>query len=152
MPPLVVVTGAWVTGLIVARSWLEPAGIASTSLILLSLLPLAALLLWHRDRSIRLSSVSFLALLLAVLRYQSSLPNWTDPRFVGYYNDRGRTTVEGIVGDYPDVRDTVTYLKLDAESLEMEGKRYPVRGKVLVRAPRYPEYRYGDRVHRRPLF
>lgn len=146
MPPLVVVTGAWVAGLIVARSWLELAGTASASLILLGLLPLAALLLWHRDRSMRLSSVSFLTLLLAVVRYQSSLPNWTNPRFVGYYNDRGTTTIEGVIGDYPDVRDTVTYLTLDAAFMEREGERHPVYGKVLVRAPRYPEYQYGDRI------
>lgn len=94
----------------------------------------------------RLSSLSILVLLLAVLRYQSSLPDWADPCFVGYYNDQGRTTLEGMIGDYPDVRDTVTYLKLDVESLEMEGKSYPVHGRVLVRTARYPEYQYGDRV------
>jgi competence protein ComEC len=146
MPPLVLVAIAWVAGLIAARHWLVPAGVEPLSLALLCLLPLAAFLLWREDRSMRLSSACALALLLAALRYQAALPNMADPSLVAHYNDQGWATIEGVVRDYPDVRDTWTNLRLEAESLAIQGQARPVRGTVLVRAPRLPEYRYGDRL------
>jgi competence protein ComEC len=146
MPPLVLIAAAWVAGLIVAQCWLVPAGVEPLSLALLCSLPLAALLLWPRDRSTRLSSSCALALLVAALRYQAVLPDLTDPGLVAHYNDQGWLTIEGVVGDYPDVRDTWTNLKLEAESVAIQGQARPVHGTVLVRAPRWPEYKYGDRL------
>ena len=120
MPPLVVIAAAWIAGLIVAHHWLVPAGVEPLELALVSLMPLAVLLLWRNDRSMRLRSFSALALLLAALRYQTALPNLNDPAFVAHYNDSGWVTLEGTVSDYPDVRDTWTYLKFSSESLELE--------------------------------
>ena len=146
LPPLVYVALAWLAGLVLAHHWLAPAGLLPVSLALLSLIPLAALILWWRDRSLRLSSACALALLLGALRYQLALPDLNDPHFVAHHNDSGWVTLEGTVGQEPDVRDTWTYLHLDAERLWAEGGEQAVRGKVLLRAPRFPEYRYGDRL------
>lgn len=146
MPPLVLVAVSWVAGLIIAHHWLAPAEVELLPLALLSLVPLAAFLLWRKDRPIRLGSACALALLLGAVRYQAAMPDWNDPEFVAYYNDGGWITLEGVVRDYPDVRDTWINLKLDAELLESEGQTHPVHGTVLVRAPRFPEYHYGDRL------
>jgi competence protein ComEC len=146
MPPLVLIVAAWLAGLIAARYGLVPFGVQPISLAILSLVPLAAILLWRRDRSMRLSAICALVLLAGALRYQIALPNLDNPGFVAHYNDRGWVTLEGIVHGYPDVRDTWTNLKFAAESIEIEGEVNPVRGTVLVRAPRFPEYRYGDRL------
>jgi competence protein ComEC len=144
MPPLVLVSFGWGIGLIAAHYWLVPAGVAPGAVCLLALLPAAALLLWHSDRPLRLSSACLLALLLAVLCYQSSLPDLQDPEFVAFYNDTGLVTVEGVVDDYPDERDTRTYLLVAARSIALRGRQLPVTGKVLVSAPRFLGYNYGD--------
>ena len=146
MPPLVPIAIAWLLGLIAAHHWLVPAGIAPASLALLCLLPVAAFVLWRKTLSVRLAAVCALLFLLATLRYQAALPDLADPEFVAHYNGSGWMVLEGVIDGYPDVRDTATNLRLRAEWLEIEDQRLPVRGAVRVRAPRYPEYGYGDRL------
>jgi competence protein ComEC len=146
MPPLILVAIAWVAGLIAAHHWLVPVGVEPASLVLLSLIPLAAILLWRKDRTMVLSGVCALAFVLGALRYQIHIPDFDDPKFVAHHNQRGWVTLEGVVRTYPDVRDTWTGLYLDTESIEVDGQVHQVQGKVLVRAPRFPEYQYGDRL------
>jgi len=146
MPPLVYVAVAWIAGLFAAHHWLVPAGVDPLPVALLGLVPLAALILWRKDRAMRLGGACALALLLGALRYQAALPDLDAPGFVAHYRDRGWVTIEGVVRAYPDVRDTWTNLRLSAESVEIEGAAHPIRGTVLLRAPRYPEYHYGDRL------
>jgi competence protein ComEC len=146
MPPLVLAAVAWIAGLVVAHHWLVPAGVQPASLVLLSAIPLGAWLLWRKDRAMRRASLCALVFFAAALRYQAALPDLDDPAFVAHYNEGGWVTLEGVVAGYPDVRDTWTDLQLDAEAMEIEGERRPVHGTVLVRAPRYPEVRYGDRL------
>jgi competence protein ComEC len=146
MPPLVLVAVAWVAGLLAAHHWFVPLGVEPISLVLLSLIPVAAILLWPRDRQLRLAAICVLALFLAALRYESALPDLDDPGQIAHYNDRGWVELEGVVDGYPDVRDSWTNLKIEAEAVEVEGERRPVRGTVLVRAARFPEHSYGDRV------
>ncbi|RMF27681.1 MAG: ComEC family competence protein, partial [Chloroflexi bacterium] len=63
------------------------------------------------------------------------------------YNDQGPVTLEGVVIAEPDVRDTYINLRLRVDRLEREGEPpRSVRGLVLVRAPRFPLYAYGDRL------
>jgi len=50
-----------------------------------------------------------------------------------------------VVGE-PDARDTYTNLRLAVDRVETEGGEHRVRGRVLVRAPRYPVYVYGDEL------
>ena len=146
MPPLVLVAAAWAAGLVLAHHLLAPAGVEPGALLIVGAVPLAALLLWRRDRSLRLSSICALALIAAALRYQAALPEWNDPAFIAHYNGVGWVTVEGVVRGYPDLRDTWTNLRLGAESLDAGAQSHPVHGIVLVRAPRLPESRYGDRL------
>jgi len=146
MPPLVLVTAAWVAGLIAAHHWLVPRGIEPLSLLLLGFLPVAAMIFWPRDRALRLSAACVLALLCGALRYQVALPRSEDPGMLSHYNGKGMVTLEGTVRRYPDVRDTWTDLVLDTELLHHDGRTHPVRGEVLVRIPRFPEYQYGDQL------
>jgi len=144
VPPLVLVAVAWGLGLVAAHHWLVPAGLSPLYLILVSLLPLATMVLWRRDSALRLRSTCAVAFLLACLRYQAVLPDLNDARFVAHYNDQGWVTVEGVVQTYPDTRSAWTILTVDSEWIEVVGQQLPVKGSVLVRAPRFPEYRYGD--------
>jgi len=146
MPPLVLVAVAWAIGLLLAHYLLAPSGVEPAALLILAVVPLAATVLWWRDRSMRLSGVCALALLAGALRYQAALPDWTDQTFVAHYNGGGWLTVEGVVHAYPDVRDTWTNLRISAEMIEVKGQVYPVHGTLLVRAPRFPKYSYGDRL------
>ena len=146
MPPLVLIAIAWVAGLIVAHHWLLPLGVEPLPLFLLGLIPLAAVLLWPKDRSMRLSGACALTLLLGALRYQAAIPNLDDPTFVAHYNDSGWVTLEGVVRGYPNVRDTRTNLNLSVDTIEVGDGVQTVHGTVLVRAHRYPEYHYGDRL------
>ena len=146
MPPLVLVGVAWAAGLSLAHYLLAPGGGGSVALLILAVAPLAATVMWWRDRSMRLSGICALALLAGALRYEAALPSWTDQAFVAHYNDGGWLSVEGVVQAYPDVRDTWTNLRLNAELIATSGQTHPVHGIVLVRAPRFPEYGYGDRL------
>jgi competence protein ComEC len=146
MPPLVLITVSWIIGLVVAHHWLVPLGVQPLSLLLLSLLPLAALVLWWHDRPLRLGAACGLMLLTGALRYGYAMPNPLDPDIVATYNDQGWTTVEGVVRVYPDVRDNWTQLTLGAEWIELDDGPRQVTGRILVGVPRYPEYAYGDRL------
>ena len=146
MPPLVLVVIAWVLGLLAAQAWLVPYGTPAVVVALLCLLPLGAILLWRRDPTLRFGAMCALALLLGALRYQHSLPRLSDPALVAHYNDRDWVTAEGIVSGFPDRRDTLTLLRVDVSALASEDQALAVHGTILVRVPRFPEYRYGDRL------
>jgi len=146
MPPLVLVAAAWAVGVLLAHYLLAPSGVEPTALLILVVVPSAATILWWRDRSMRLSGLCALALLAGALRYQAALPDWTDQTFAAHYNGNGWLTVEGVVRGYPDVRDTWTNLRLDAELIKAGDQAVPVHGTILVRAPRLPEYHYGDQL------
>ncbi|MBU0496141.1 MAG: ComEC family competence protein [Chloroflexi bacterium] len=56
--------------------------------------------------------------------------------------------MQGIVAGEPDTRDTYTNLRVDVRRLKPsdEADWHEVHGTVLVRAPRYPAYNYGDEL------
>ncbi len=134
---------AWLLGIYLASVLQAP-----TELIWLAVvLPVAVMTLWRRERTIRLASACCLALLLGALRFNASAPPQDfDEGHVAYYNDQGWVKIEGIVSDEADVRDTYTNLRVAASELEVDGQERDVKGIVLVRAPRYPEYDYGDEL------
>lgn len=68
------------------------------------------------------------------------------PDDVGYYADSGYVTLTGIVSRDPDVRSQHVNLRVQAETLTQDGTAMAVHGAVLVQAPRYGDYAYGDRV------
>jgi competence protein ComEC len=133
---------AWVIGIALAR-WLN---LPWAVLLPLALLPIAAWLLYRNDRRIKLISVLMLALLAGALRFSLFQPQF-DAAHIAFYNDAATPAkITGIIAERPDRRDSYANLRLQAESIHTGGTEQPVTGLLLVRAPRYPEYQYGDRL------
>ncbi|MEA3345581.1 MAG: DNA internalization-related competence protein ComEC/Rec2 [Chloroflexota bacterium] len=133
---------AWLTGIALAH-WLRP----PLALIgLLAILPLAGLLLWMKDPPGRRLAACGLFLLLGSARYTLFLPDLDDPSHIAAYTDRGWVTLRGRVVREPDVRDEYTNLSLAVKRVRIEGQAHQVKGAILVRAPRYPSYEYGDEL------
>lgn len=146
MPPLFLVSVLWLAGLLVAHHWLVSTGLDSRSLAVLAPLLLAASLLLRRSRMLAMICACTLACILGALRYEAHVPNPDDPTRVAHYIDQGWSTLEGVVSEYPEVGDPWTRLTLNAERIELDGQVHEVSGRVLLRAPPFPEYNYGDRL------
>jgi competence protein ComEC len=113
---------------------------------LTALLPLSVAWLWRQVPHVRLAALCGLVLCLGALRYVVAQPRF-DERSVAAYNDQGWVTLTGVVAAEPDVRDTYINLRVEAETLAVgDGAPIDVEGAVLVRAPRYPEHVYGERL------
>ncbi|MSU45507.1 MAG: ComEC family competence protein [Candidatus Zambryskibacteria bacterium] len=54
--------------------------------------------------------------------------------------------VEGIIVGEPDVRDSNTKLTVRLSSIFISTMTVPIREKILVTVPLYPEFKYGDKV------
>ena len=142
MTPLIRVGLAWLAGLALAR-WLN---LPWPVVALVLPLAIGVLLLYRRQPQARWSAILTLALAAGALRFVLSQPTF-DKTDIAFYNDTPTpVTITGVVADEPDPRDTYTNLPLRVETLQINGDRRPVEGVVLVRAPRYPEYDYGDRL------
>lgn len=139
---LISLAAAWLGGILLAHAtrvvlpvWWVAAALSFTAL-------LAA-----RERPrLRLAAGCGLMLALGAARYAASVPRF-DETSVASHNDQGFVTLEGVIDDRPDLRDTHVNLEVEADSLlPEEGEALAVEGRVLVQAPRGQEYRYGDRV------
>jgi len=139
---LITLSTAWLIG-IAAAHWLRP---PLPVIGLLAILPLAGLMLWRDDAKVRQIAACGLFLLLGSLRYTLSLPELSDPGHITAYRDQGEITLWGQVVGEPDVRDTYTNLRLAVDRVRIEEEEHRVKGRVLVRAPRYPAYVYGDEL------
>ncbi|MBN2304902.1 MAG: ComEC/Rec2 family competence protein [Anaerolineae bacterium] len=65
---------------------------------------------------------------------------------IQHYTDSGYVTLTGLIAQDADVRDKHVNLHIEVESLQ-DGDTYnPAQGRILIQAPRYGEYSYGDRV------
>jgi competence protein ComEC len=89
------------------------------------------------------------------VREGASQINLAQPRFdqttLATYNDQPKPLiVEGVVIAEPDTRDTYTNLRVEADRLIItdlaDGVTRTVRGLVLVQAPPFSDFRYGDRL------
>jgi competence protein ComEC len=132
------VVGVWLASLLVLPSW-GWAAAAGLSLI-------AAVLV--RGARTRLLLVVLLALALGATRFRLAEPRFDPDSLVNFHN-QDAVTLEGVVAEEPDVRDTFVFYKLDAQRLRWEGSRgeeRQVHGAVRVTGPRYPVYEYGDRL------
>jgi competence protein ComEC len=139
---LIHLSTAWLIGIAAARY----ANLPLELIGLLAILPVAALILWKDDAKVRRIAACGLFLLLGSLRYTLSLPNLSDPGHIAAYRDQDEVILRGRVAAEPDVRDTYTNLRLAVDQVRIEGEEHRVRGKILVRAPRYPAYAYGDEL------
>jgi competence protein ComEC len=138
---LVYLAVAWLAGIVLAEATHLPWQI----LAVLGLAALLALLLW-RDTRLRLAAACGLVLALGAGRFLLAIPHF-DERSLATYNDVGQVTLEGIVVGEPDERDSYTNLRVRAELLTLpDGIEREVEGLALVKADRYPQRQYGDRV------
>lgn len=99
----------------------------------------------------RLAAFLSIFLILGAWRYQTHpFAACPDPRDLAFYNGDeahpSRATVEGVIIGFPDVRDVRTHYRLRAETVTLAGQTRTVQGDLLVQAPRFPEYAYGDRL------
>jgi competence protein ComEC len=134
---------AWLAGILLGSLLHLPSEFVG----LLTILPLASFLLWRKEWPVRLISVFFLFLLLGILRFNATAPLQSfGEGHIGHYNDQGWVRIEGIVSGEPDVRDTYTNLPVEVSRIEVDGQEHEVIGTVLVRAPHYPQYDYGDEL------
>ena len=153
---LVYLTASWVLGIILARFlWAQGViGCGSPptwAWAVLSALFIGAAVLLRRRKRVRLALVLLLFTLLGGWRYQSHPiePCFT-PDDLAFHNGADEepawVIVEGIVDNYPNVGDRSANYELRVHALEKDGTRRDVRGRVLLKAPRYPEFQYGDEV------
>jgi competence protein ComEC len=91
-----------------------------------------------------------IALCLGASRYQSAIPDLTNPAFIANYNDSDVSwEVTGLIDAPPDVRDTYINLRIQAESLNpyrTDAEPRAVTGLILARVDHGTEFRYGDRL------
>jgi hypothetical protein len=87
-----------------------------------------------------------LALLTGALRFAFFQPGFHETHIAFYIDAYEVVTLTGLVVDEPDVHDNYINLRFRVESPQRGGLNQPADGLVLVRAPRYPERFYGDRL------
>ncbi|MBN1122564.1 MAG: ComEC/Rec2 family competence protein [Anaerolineae bacterium] len=138
---LVYLACGWLIGIALAKhaaavwwQWLIMAGVA-----------LAALIIARRHETWRTAFACLLLLFLGAARYSAAVPHF-DEHDLAAYNDQGFVTIEGMIADAPDRRDTYAMLRVRAEKLIGDEGETPVEGLVLVEAPVGGSYRYGDPV------
>jgi competence protein ComEC len=133
---------AWIIGIALARWLYLPWPVIAIS----SLLALSALFLYRQTPRTQTLATLSLALLAGAFRFSFFQPVF-DETHIAFYNDSpDPLTLTGLVVDEPDIRDTYINLRLEVESLQRGEAAQPVEGLILVRAPRYPERFYGDRL------
>lgn len=152
MTPLLTLVLAWLFGLTAASILTQPTWmwllLAGGGLLLLFGL--------RARQAFRWPLVCLIALALAGARYQFAQPTF-DETTLAHYNDVGTVTLEGVVWDEPDERDTRTNLRVQVETLIVLGETpRTVSGVALVYAPSLstarlaetgePRWRYGDHV------
>jgi len=143
---LVYLAAAWAAGIVLAKE----VGLPWQASLVLGMSALLVLLLWRDDAPeggrVRLGAACALFLALGAGRLQVSTPSF-DETSLATYNGAGWVELEGVVVGEPDERERYTNLRVRAERLTLpHGTELQVDGLTLVKADRYPERRYGDRV------
>ncbi len=131
----------WVAGVFLAsaahtsaKSWLMLAGGA---------IVLACLL--RRERRTRLIFICAALFAFGAGRYalaDHSLP----ADHIAHDADSGYGTVTGLIVRDIDLRENHVNLTVEVDSLAVDGPALPAEGLILVQAPRYVDYSYGDRI------
>ncbi len=139
---LVTLTIAWLAGILLAHE----IGLPWQAAILLGLAASVVLLLWRENRRVRLAAACALMLALGAGRFLLASPHF-DETSLATYNDAGWVRLEGVVVGEPDEREYYCNLRVRAERLTLPGDaEVEVDGLALVKADRYPQRHYGDRV------
>ncbi len=141
--PLISIGIAWLVGIyLAAQVSLPPVAIAP-----LVVLSIGFAAVFRRSPRQRWAALCAAAALLGALRYSVAQPSFDEHTLATYNNRNQIATVVGMVASEPDMRDTYIRLRVQAQTLAFgKGPALPVNGLALVRAPRYPEYHYGDKL------
>jgi competence protein ComEC len=140
--PLVYLGTGWFIGIALASALHLPIEL----LLLAFLVPTGGLLLWGNDRRARLIWISIIFAISGGIWFTLRLPRF-DQNSLSTYNEIGAVTIEGVIDADPDVRDTYSNLRVNADRLTTPDRSsHPIEGVVLVRPSRPAEFHYGDRV------
>ncbi|MDO8481948.1 MAG: ComEC/Rec2 family competence protein [bacterium] len=96
-----------------------------------------------KRKSLIILAVALLAFAGGILRMNSAVLVG-DPELTAWLDKQ--ITIEGVVSDEPDVRESNTRIFLDADALVSASSTMPINAGVLVVAPRNTIVKYGDRV------
>jgi competence protein ComEC len=130
---------AWLVGVGLMAATGEPWAVAVAA-ALAFLAPLAA------RRSLRTLPWAVLAAVVLVggaWCYDSTLPP-ADPGGIANYNDGETTRFRALVSGEPDERGSSVRLRLSTREVLVDGRWQETSGGVLMRAPLFPRYEYGD--------
>ena len=143
LPPLAIFVIGWLIGIGLAPLLPQP----WWAWLVLSGLGLIAAVFARRDANWRNVALAVVMLGLGAARWIWAQPTF-DETFIATYNEAGQAAIEGIVIDEPDVRDTYVNLRIEVDTLQLKDSdsSLQVHGTVLVPAPRFPSFNYGDRV------
>jgi competence protein ComEC len=138
---LVYLVVAWAAGILAAQT-VRPgveAWLAGGTVCLL----LAAL--FRAERLVRLTLVMTAALAFGAARQTwHQRPHAAD--HISHYVDSGFAIVVGVVVRTPEVRENLVNLTVKVETLTTPNGTGRVQGLILVQAPRYGDYAFGDRL------
>ena len=136
---LILVAIAWIAGIVITHQLQLPVSVLR-ALIAAGVAGVVAT--WRLDRN-RLVAALALVAALGGWRYTLAQPP-TDDRRLSYYNDAGDTSLRGFVSAEPSIRDRYTQLEISALKIEHGDEWRPVRGRLVLDVPHYPEFEYGD--------
>jgi competence protein ComEC len=136
---LIFLSCVWILGIFVGYQFRLP-----WVFCLAGLAPLLLLFFSRKYRKFIILSGLGIILFVAAAAYSYSSLNSVDANRVRFYNDLGVYEIKGTLISDPDVRDQTTHLSLAAAAIRLDTGWRDVSGKVLVFAPRYPVYHYGD--------
>ena len=103
----------------------------------------------HRNNPAKIAPVILiLSFFLGAIRLQlaSSKPS---PDDLAWYNDKGISTVTGIISIFPDKRDDFQLLTFDAKQISIgniDQKSMPISGKAIIRTGTDLTWQYGDEI------
>ena len=116
---------------------------ASGWLLTACLLPLALVFSRRFRKKALWGSLSLLMLFTGLL--SSSAAAFTpDPGMLAWYNNSETITVSAVINREVQIHDSSQHLRLNCREVSCGGENSGATGQLLVYAPRYPEYEYGD--------
>jgi len=131
---------AWLLGVGVMAATGEPWAVAAAA----ALAPLALLLTRRSWRALPWAVLAAALLIGGAWRYDATLPP-TQPQGIALLNEGKDDTFRAVVSGEPDERGASVRLRLSArEVLNQDGGWQETYGGVLMRAPLFPRYEYGD--------
>ncbi len=112
--------------------------------IALGTLPLLAVpFLYKYKTTLLLTSLCLFVFIGGNLYFQSSLPK-IDEQNLQFYNDQGKSEIEGIITTEPEARDKALIFQFSANKMITGSETKQISGKAIIRVPRYSGYHYGD--------